>query len=192
MIVSELFNQINGSYRGTDDSVPTADPDLQYWYDTTNRKITEWLNDPVNIEPGTVATDGTTLTGTNTQFTLYAPDGIITVNGETPRIIGSITSDTELEVTVDFTNTVSAESFKHQPEVTEMTDLADTIPVEDPYWLVYAVASELAFNDLTYEDKAPALNAKANSLYRMMVRNKRRTTTVGPRTIPTNVYRIGS
>lgn len=66
----------------------------------------------------------------------------------------------------------------------------DEILVDDPFWLVYAVASELAFNDLTYEDKAPDLNAKANNLYQGMVNDNRRGTNNNPRVARTNVYRI--
>lgn len=72
----------------------------------------------------------------------------------------------------------------------DLTTSTDIIPVDDPYWLVYAVASELAFNDLTYEDKAPDLNAKANNLYAGMVNNNRRNTNNFPRQMRTNVNRI--
>lgn len=66
----------------------------------------------------------------------------------------------------------------------------DIIPVDDPYWLVYAVASELAFNDITYSDKAPDLNAKANNLYNQMIRRNRKGTSNYPRIARTNVNRI--
>ena len=66
----------------------------------------------------------------------------------------------------------------------------DVIPVDDPYWLVYAVASELAFNDLTYESKANDLNTKANNLYQQMVNANRRGTNNNPRIARTNVNRI--
>ena len=66
----------------------------------------------------------------------------------------------------------------------------DIVPVDDPFWLVYSVASELAFNDLTYEDKAPDLNAKANNLYAGMVEANRRGTNNYPRIARTNVNRI--
>jgi hypothetical protein len=63
----------------------------------------------------------------------------------------------------------------------DMTADTDTIPVDDPYWLVMAVAAELAFNDLTYEDKSAALNVKANALYQGMVANNRKGTASTPR-----------
>jgi len=73
---------------------------------------------------------------------------------------------------------------------TELTSDTDLIVVDDPYWLVYATASELAFNDITYSDKAPDLNAKANSLYSGMVSINRRGTSNYPRIARTNVKRI--
>lgn len=72
----------------------------------------------------------------------------------------------------------------------DLDDADDVIPVDDPYWLVYAVASELAFNDLTYENKAPALNQKANSLYSGMISSNRLGINNFPRTLQYNVNRI--
>lgn len=72
----------------------------------------------------------------------------------------------------------------------DLADVSDVIPVDDPYWLVYAVASELAFNDLTYEDKYNDLNVKANNLYAQMSSNNRRGTNDNPRVAQTNVQRI--
>jgi hypothetical protein len=57
---------------------------------------------------GTVETDGTTsITGTVTNFQDYAIGDIIRVEAETPRVIATISSDTELTVSVAMTNTAS-------------------------------------------------------------------------------------
>jgi hypothetical protein len=72
----------------------------------------------------------------------------------------------------------------------DMTAATDIVSVDDPYWLVYSVASELAFNDITYSDKSPDLNAKANNLYSMMVTANRRGSSNNPRVAYTNVQRI--
>lgn len=74
----------------------------------------------------------------------------------------------------------------------ELTSETDDIPVPDPYWAVMSVAAELAFNDLTYEDKSEGLNTKANNLYMQMVRTNRRGTHGEPRTTPYKNYRIRS
>lgn len=279
----KLFEQINHAYRGSDDDVPTSGTaDYNLWEDTVNRKISEWARDPKNRwnslfrydspnELGTVATAGdTTLTGTDTYFTDYNVGDKIIVDGETERIIDTITSDTVLDVTVAFTNTVTANTYRHvaviadvvqtynlhrqfyQPsdgaiasgtqdyeysfsdpqgrdrfvlntyisgfnpkKITftdtiestdpivgsdlivpgyflpeDLTSNSDIVPVDDPYWLVYAVASELAFNDLTYADKYAELNTKANNLYSMMSKSNRNGTNKYPKTIRTSVNRI--
>lgn len=127
MIVQEFFEQVNISFRGTDDDVPAAgSADSLMWYRTMNRKINEWATDAKNIwqsnfhyekpnEPGTVATTATTtLTGTSTYFTDYQIGDTITVSGETVRTIATIVSDTSLTVTVAFSNTGSAKTFTHK------------------------------------------------------------------------------
>ena len=72
----------------------------------------------------------------------------------------------------------------------DLTVATDTVLIDDPYWLVYAVASELAFNDITYSDRSPDLNNKANNLYSAMESKNRRGTSNNPRTAQTNVNRI--
>jgi len=71
-----------------------------------------------------------------------------------------------------------------------VTATTDDLPVPDPNWAVYIVASEIAENDITYEDKSANLNNKANSLYSMMIRRNRRGTYNNPRTSTYNVKRI--
>jgi len=72
----------------------------------------------------------------------------------------------------------------------DLSEETDVLPFLDPNWAVLAVASEIAFNDITYEDRAEALNAKANDLFSKMVRLNRGITFNSPRTVPTNVRRI--
>jgi phosphohistidine swiveling domain-containing protein len=71
-----------------------------------------------------------------------------------------------------------------------MVNATDLIPVDDPDWLVYSVAGELAFNDLTYESKSADLILQANLLYKEMTRNNRRGTAGNPSKSRTNVVRI--
>ena len=66
----------------------------------------------------------------------------------------------------------------------------DELPLPDPYWGVMAVAAEVAFGDITYEDRSEGLNTKANNLYMQMVRNNRRGTYNNPKKAPVNVYHI--
>lgn len=67
---------------------------------------------------------------------------------------------------------------------------ADIIPIPDPNWIVMAVASELAFTDIVYEDRAEALNSRANALWKAMVNRNTRGTYDNPRKTPYNVKRI--
>ena len=72
----------------------------------------------------------------------------------------------------------------------ELTSATDVVPVDDPFWLVYAVAKDLAANDLTSSAKAPDLNAQANNLYTAMVSANRRGVGLNPRIVPTRITRI--
>lgn len=51
----------------------------------------------------------------------------------------------------------------------DMVNATDTVPVNNPVWLVYALAAEMARNDPAKEDQYPNLIAKANDLYQKMV-----------------------
>ena len=41
----------------------------------------------------------------------------------------------------------------YRPDDIDSTDADADIPVDDPNWLVMATAAQVAFNDITYEDK---------------------------------------
>lgn len=66
-------------------------------------------------------------------------------------------------------------------EPADVSASTDTIPLPDPNWGVLQCAAEISFNDITYEDKSADLNAKANNLYRQMVKNNRRGTVNNPK-----------
>jgi len=73
---------------------------------------------------------------------------------------------------------------------TDTEDGTTVVPFLDPYYAVMAVASEIAFNDITFEDKAADLAGKAQFLYMQMVRKNRKNTYGSARPIPTRVNRI--
>lgn len=284
MTLSEAVTRINYALRGTDDSAPSlTSEEGVYWISLLNRKKDELYQDVgkqwsfiyksrAPSEPGVVSTSGTTLTGTNTYFLDYKSGDMILVDGETPRTIDTILSDTSLTVTSAFSNTDSGKSFTRStvidssvdayslhrnllgisdrvyvlnsqdkklfldlihpqerdysaqqvhisggnPQILTFTediepggrydggqlvvpgyympsDLevgTDLLPVPDPNWLVIATASEIAFADIVYEDRAEALNSRANSLWGAMVANNRRGVYGRPRKTPYNVKRI--
>lgn len=72
----------------------------------------------------------------------------------------------------------------------DLSATTDVLPFLDPNWAVLAVASEIAFNDITYGDKAPDLNVKANNLLSQMLKRNSGTTFNNPQPIPYNVKRI--
>jgi hypothetical protein len=77
------------------------------------------------------------------------------------------------------------------PDDVDPTNGRKNIPLPDANWGVYAVAAEVAASDLSYEDKAPDLQARANNLYSIMTKNTRRGTYGNPRTSKTRTVRIG-
>lgn len=218
MILSELFTQINGTYRGTDDDAPTTGPDFNLWLATANRKQAEWGRDTkqtwrslfsIYSLPTVIATAVqtydlsatillpadkitiTTLTNTVVDYKVAEPqerdryEHSVYISGNNPQKITF--NDTIKATDVIVGGTINVAGYFLPADLTEA---GNTIQVDDPYWLVYAVASELAFNDLTYESKYVDLNAKANNLYSQMAQNNRRGSNNSPRQARVNINRI--
>lgn len=211
MNLSTLFAQINSVYRGSDDNAPTAGDDFSLWLLTTNRKINEWATDATNnwrsqyetraigvvtagVQTYTLDTDfiapsdsiTVTENGINTEITIGEPQdrtpGTAYIVGKQLTFVDTLTASSSL-----VGGTINVHGY-YLP--TDMVDATSIVPVDDPYWLVYAVASELAFNDLTYESKAPDLVAKANNLWAKMVYANKKGTAGNPRKVRYNVQRI--
>lgn len=53
--------------------------------------------------------------------------------------------------------------------VTDLVNPTDTVAVDNPQWLVYAVAAELARNDYAKEEQFGNLSGMANDLYQKMI-----------------------
>lgn len=51
----------------------------------------------------------------------------------------------------------------------DLKNAADIVVVDDPFWLVYATASELARNDPAKQDQVPNLSGLANQAYGKMI-----------------------
>lgn len=214
MQVSDLFTQVNSAYRGSDDDPPTSGVDFTLWLATANRKQGEWCRDTKNnwaslwsvdtlsssIADGTqsydldetllIPSDRVTVTvGTQLYYyTICKPEERDRFNNAA-YISGNDPKQLTFVDTIDSTSPILGGTITiggyHVLE--DLTSGGDTIFVDDPYWLVYATAAELAFNDLTYSDKSPDLNNKANALYDQMVANNRRGTSGNPRTLRTDM-----
>jgi hypothetical protein len=220
MILSTFFDQVNSSYRGTDDDAPAAGtPDYDVWLLTTNRKIHEYATDsnhlwqclfdpdrtiaPVisaGLQTYNLSTDFfapsdviivTTTGGQDIEYTVVAPEDRGTVfrsvyvssdNPQTLTFYDDIVTGSEI-----IGGTIKVPGYYIPADLTTATDV---IPVSNPYWLVYAVAAELAFNELTYESKTADLEGKANNLWNVMVAKNRRGTAGNPRKVRYQVTRI--
>jgi hypothetical protein len=64
------------------------------------------------------------------------------------------------------------------------------IVVDDPEWAVMAVAAQIAFNDITYEEKFDDLDGQAGVLWKIMVKKNRRRNRGNPETSAYKVKRI--
>lgn len=219
MLVSTAMNEINDAFRGLDDVVPIEGSDeWNYWLRTLNKKKNElYLNAKINLSdiydvqsPGTISADAApsfTLAdnfiapsdliycidadGRRSDFTLIPPrerdptKRNVFIAGQNPK-------------TLYFTNAIlSDESIVgatlyvpgyYLPD--DVTSGNDDLPFNDPQWVIMAAASEIAFNDLVYEDKAPDLETAADTLWQQMVSTDRVDTYGNSRKIPTNVWRI--
>lgn len=83
------------------------------------------------------------------------------VHGSNPK---KITFANDIDTGIDGA-TLTVPGYYIPDEITLATDL---VPVDDPNWLVYIVASELARNDPASDDKYPGLVGQANDLYLKM------------------------
>jgi len=96
------------------------DDDDQYIYDLCNlveELVLTEIRGSIDGE-GTVATVGTTaLVGSDTNFTDYIVGDTITVEGETLRMIDTITDDTHLTVSVAFATTASGLTYVMHPGI---------------------------------------------------------------------------
>jgi len=214
MTLEQLFEQINSVFRGSDDDVPTVgSEDYTNWLLTANRKLSEYARD-TNVSRQSLWEDrtlGSITFGTNTydldENFLTASDRVYVLKG-TQYIYYTLQKPQERE---RLSNTVYISGFDPQtltfqtpftateqavggvlhvpgyylPD--ELENANDVVPCDNPMWMVYATAAELASNDLQYSDKAPDLNSRANDLWDKMVRLQRRGTSDNPRTLQYNV-----
>lgn len=68
----------------------------------------------------------------------------------------------------------------------------DLVKVDDPNWLVYATAAELARNDPARDDQVGNLAGQANDLYNKMIINNSFSGFLQPNKIETNMPHIGT
>lgn len=221
MTVSEFLTATNYALRGIEDDAPTfGDDEANYWIATLNRKKNELYNNSkvlwdatwsvqslgsISADPAPsyqcassliAPSDQAYAIDTNSQvvyFDFVRPKERPT-NGRKVYIAGMnpkvLYFTNEIEATEDIVGGTLHLPGYYMPDDVELE--ADDLPLPDPYWGVMAVAAEVATGDITYEDRAEDLNAKANNLFTQMVRNNRRSPYGNPSVTPTNVYKIKS
>jgi hypothetical protein len=183
------------AYRGKSSNIPQPGTDkYNDMLAILNRKQREWWSDPNTDWPSLfqLETVGTLVAGTQ----IYAcdddflrPSDYVIVqdsNGNNKYItvvkpaqrtqytLGCYFSGTQpLQVT--FITTID-ENYAGLTLITpgyikpdDMVNTTDIVPVDDPNWLVYSVAAELARNDYSKEEQFPNLNGIANNIYQQMV-----------------------
>lgn len=205
-----------------EDAPEIGSDDANLWLRTLNRKKNELYNDSKVLWDATWTIDSVgTVTASatptyNLESTLIAPsDQAYIVDTNSQKVYLKIVRPKERPTTgravyiagmnpkvLYFTNEIEATEDivggtlylpgYYMPADIDIADGDEIVPLPDPYWGVLSVAAEIAFGDITYEDKAEGLNAKANALYSQMLRNNRRGTYDNPKKTPNNVYRIKS
>lgn len=209
---------MNYALRGTDDDAPNSGTaEWNYWISLLNIKKNEIFQDPRNWSHiyevrsiGTISastapsfdldddfispSDSVYVVDTSSNrhdFTLIKPEerSTLTQNvfiaGMNPQVLYFANQITATQTIVS--GTLYMPGYWMPSDITANTQ---TVPLPDPNWGVFAVASEIAFSDITYEDKAETLNAKANNLYMLMTKKNRKGTHKNPRTTPYLVRRI--
>lgn len=215
MLVSTLLQRVNYALRGIDDVTPSENSDeASYWLSVANQKKDEWARDSFE-QWNSLFSERTLTTPIAANIQSYvvpadfiAPsDHIKIVNNGITYTLGIVPPELReygkayiSGKNLVLTEVISADSpFVGGSIVlpgywipSDMSNFSDEVPVDDPSWLVYAVASEIAFSDVSYEDKAVDIQAKANERYAAMKQNNLRGTATNPLIIQTNVRRIRS
>lgn len=218
MQVSTLLDRTNNALRGLDDETPTiGTPEADLWLSFANQKIEDLVLDPYenwscfwelralatpvaaldntyNLDADFVRASDyiivTDTSGNEHRIKLVEPELRVGANeayisGNNPKVLnfnGQIIAGSVL-----VGGTITVPGYYKPAELTADTDV---VPVDNPNWLAYAVASEVAFNDNSYEDKAPDLLAKANDLYKKMRLANKKGSAVTPRKTTVNVNRV--
>ena len=215
MLVSTLFDRINYALRGLDDDTPAeGSEEATYWLSVINRKKDEWAYDPNENWSSLFAVRtladpvvaGTQTYDLDRDFMRPSDDVFVEVGPKTitHKLVEPQLRDTgDVFITgkiLNFTDTIEATDERVGGDILmpgfyspiDLTAFDDDVLIDDPNWLAVAVAAELAFSDVTYEDKYSDLVGMANDLYTKMKSANRKGTITSPRAIRTSVNRIGN
>ena len=113
-----------------------------------------------------------------------------TINGQVAYIHGSNPKKITFAQTIDAGldgGTLTVPGY-YEPESLVLS--TDIVPVDDPNWLVFITAADLASNDPANEDKAPSLRGEANEFYMGMSNANNDVGTGQPNTVLNQVPQI--
>lgn len=214
MTVTTLIQRINYALRGVDDEAPAEGSETaDYWLSVINQKKDEWAKDPNEswrslFEVRSIGTIGASLSyDLDTDF-MRPSDSVYVMVGADRHDFNLVTPELRDETPqAVYISGVNPQTLVFNDPISDtitggtlyvpgyflpddMTTFESEVPVDDPNWLAMASAAEIAFNDVSYEDKSADINAKANSLYTQMKSANKRGTPTNLRKVPTNVNRI--
>lgn len=221
MTTNEFLIQVNDNWRGNDDVAPViGTDDANYWLRLANRirrtlysdTSKQWTGAYQVLNLGPITVSGALSFPLPAGF-LDVAEGCYSLDANNARRYFNIIKPQEQTAqqavfvagmnpqTLYFSKAITAQdnfvgATLYLPAYVIPADIAgvtgnEVVVVDDVDWLAMATAAELAFNDITYESKAPDLNAKANDLYKKMLNVNRRGTPTHPRKSRYNVTRIG-
>lgn len=195
MTLTQLVSDSYLAYRGKLSSVPAAGAEkYNRIVNIANRKQREWAQD-TNIDwPSRyeIRTLGTLSTGTQAydlDDDILRPSDMVNLvtTAGSKRYVGIVKPQQQTRYTqgayvtgfnpkqLTFIQTIDsslAGTIIKLPCFTMPTDMVnanDLVAVDDPQWLVYAVAAELSRNDYAKEEQYPNLIGQANDLYAKMI-----------------------
>jgi hypothetical protein len=215
-----FISLVNYNLRGTDDDAPIeGDEDYVYWLAILKMKLQDMYEDPNKhypntfqvLELGTVAAKAVPSFDLDEGFLDVANQAYI-IDNRGMRSDFDVVKPEEVDVNTKafyiagedpqvlyFTREIPADSsfvggklYLPAFVVPDMPSKPkDLIPAPSPNGMVYIVASQVAENDLTYEDKAPSLLQKANRAATMMAAKARSASYGNSRKTPRRVVKIG-
>lgn len=191
MLVSELIEAAHVAYKGNLRVPAEGTTKYSVYLSIANRKQREWANDPT-VDWASLYSDESvgTVSGSSREYDLPIEvvrpsdfiyleiDGVMhPYNVVPPREIDrtsrrqavSVIGKT-LRFSYDIADNLNGANIIvpafYMPDALE--DPTDEVAVDNPDWLVYALAAELARNDYSKDDQYPNLAGMANDLYEKM------------------------